>query len=122
MPRTAEVGRSGRGRTMSERVPNRLELALMVAGGDPLDPLELAAPRPTWMSRGACVGSDPAPFFPTKRVGARAAKRAARAMCDTCCVRDECLAFAMRDPLVLGVWGGTTEEDRRQLRKNNSPW
>ena len=107
---------------MSDSLPNRLELALMMAGVDPLDPLDLAAPRPEWMSKGACVGCDPAQFFPTKRVGSRAAKKAARAMCAACPVKDDCLAFAMRDPYVLGVWGGTTEEDRRQLRKNDSPW
>lgn len=33
-------------------------------------------------------------------------------------VRAECLAQAMADGAHLGVWGGTTERDRRPLRRD----
>ena len=50
--------------------------------------------RPEWMERAACRGEDPAVFFPS--LGADAAK--ARAICASCAVRQECLAYALADP------------------------
>ena len=39
------------------------------------------------------------------------------ALCDGCQVRGECLEYAMAHPDLVGVWGGTTERERRVLRK-----
>ena len=47
-------------------------------------------------------------------LGANAAK--ARAICSTCPVRQECLAHALADPESAGVWGGTTDRERRKDR------
>jgi WhiB family redox-sensing transcriptional regulator len=38
----------------------------------------------------------------------------AKGVCATCLVRPECLKFALATP-VVGVWGGTTQEERRAL-------
>jgi WhiB family transcriptional regulator, redox-sensing transcriptional regulator len=40
----------------------------------------------------------------------------AKAVCRTCPVRVPCLDFAMATNQDAGVWGGTSEEERRALR------
>jgi hypothetical protein len=40
----------------------------------------------------------------------------ALAVCAGCDVRAECLAAALADPNLVGVWGGTTSRERRELR------
>ncbi|HEV3067797.1 MAG TPA: WhiB family transcriptional regulator [Streptosporangiaceae bacterium] len=39
----------------------------------------------------------------------------AKAICATCRVRRECLAFALRTGQIHGIWGGTTEHERTGL-------
>lgn len=41
----------------------------------------------------------------------------AKAVCGTCPVEDGCLAYALTDPSLSGVWGGTSTSERRDLRK-----
>ncbi|MBT0993938.1 WhiB family transcriptional regulator [Cellulomonas sp. DKR-3] len=43
------------------------------------------------------------------------AQREARAVCQTCPVRLECLADALDNRMDFGVWGGMTERERRGL-------
>jgi len=45
--------------------------------------------------------------------GAR--QREAREFCRTCPVRTECLAHALDQRIEFGVWGGTTERERRAM-------
>ena len=55
-------------------------------------------------------------MFPTTRE----AEGAARAVCEGCPVRPECLAYALRLSalyLLPGIWAGTSERGRRQLRR-----
>lgn len=40
----------------------------------------------------------------------------AKAVCARCPVRAECLAWAVADPDLAGVWGGTSARERRRLR------
>ena len=40
-----------------------------------------------------------------------------RAVCRRCSVRQECLAYAMADVTIEGVWGGTSTGERRELRR-----
>ncbi|QUF07840.1 WhiB family transcriptional regulator [Actinosynnema pretiosum subsp. pretiosum] len=61
----------------------------------------------------ACVGEDPELFFPLPAQHDQVA--AAKAVCGWCPVRQACLTNALHHG-VEGVWGGTTEEERRQLR------
>jgi hypothetical protein len=51
--------------------------------------------------------------FPRLRIPATAAK----AVCAACVVRGECLAYALADPDLVGVWGGTSHAERRALRR-----
>lgn len=42
----------------------------------------------------------------------------ARRLCTGCPVGNACLTYALADPSLEGVWGGTTWEERRQIRRN----
>ena len=41
-------------------------------------------------------------------------------VCDTCPVSGNCLLFALDDPRLVGIWGGTTTEQRRALRRTRT--
>jgi hypothetical protein len=42
----------------------------------------------------------------------------AGASCAGCPVREDCLAFALEHEDLVGVWGGTTAEERREMRRS----
>jgi len=64
-----------------------------------------------WRIRGACNGMDTELFFPND---ADPIDPTVLAACARCTVRGVCLDWALRfnEP---GVWGGTTDFERRQL-------
>jgi WhiB family redox-sensing transcriptional regulator len=65
---------------------------------------------------------DPELFFPVGTTGpAMAQAEAAKAVCATCPVRPECLEWALATGQDSGVWGGTSEEERRALRRAIHP-
>ncbi|GLY83155.1 WhiB family transcriptional regulator [Actinoallomurus iriomotensis] len=70
------------------------------------------APAP-WMTEGACQDEDPELFFPISSSEASAER--ARAICDGCQVRDECLRYALTNRIKDGIWGGRTEQQRQSL-------
>ena len=71
-----------------------------------------------WRSRSACRDTDPDLFFPVGTTGLALEQiAAAKAVCATCEVRAACLEFALATNQESGVWGGTSEEERRKLRK-----
>ncbi|MBI2798604.1 WhiB family transcriptional regulator [Candidatus Saccharibacteria bacterium] len=71
-----------------------------------------------WMARGACRFEPPAKFFPSDGVGVEIAKR----VCATCPVKDPCLEYALEHHLDHGVWGATSERQRRRiLKKRKQP-
>lgn len=67
-------------------------------------------------ARGQCVGLDPAFFFPED--GQRVSP-IARHACETCCVREECLVWALAHE-EFGFWAGTTADERQTLRKQRT--
>ena len=74
----------------------------------------LFAARPAWYVDAACRGTDPDLWFPPRGGDTAAAK----AVCAGCSVKVECLDFALgRSPAEKwGIWGGTSERERRRLR------
>ena len=71
----------------------------------------------TWREDAACRDSDPDLFFPVGTTGGAVEEtRAAIALCLRCPVREQCLEFAMVTNQRDGVWGATSEEDRRRMR------
>jgi len=46
-------------------------------------------------------------------------EREAKMTCVQCPYQARCLAFALRNPDVQGIWGGTNERQRKAMRKGN---
>jgi len=55
-------------------------------------------------------------FFPEKGGTTRPAK----AVCAKCSVREACLAEAMANPNLSGIWGGLSDVERKALRRPRS--
>ncbi|WFB88476.1 MULTISPECIES: WhiB family transcriptional regulator [Streptomyces] len=71
-----------------------------------------------WHEKAICVGADPDLFFPVGHSGSapvRLQTARAKAVCRRCLVREQCLAWALRHEEADGIWGGTTEGERRAM-------
>lgn len=69
-----------------------------------------------WRDRAACRDADPELFFPISELGPGARQLTeAKAVCARCPVRERCLDYALDNGLDHGVFGGTTDTERRQL-------
>jgi WhiB family transcriptional regulator, redox-sensing transcriptional regulator len=108
---------------------NRRDLGSQVVPGWASQPTrESEAPMTTaadhraeWWSLAACQHADPDLFFPVSgRGAARAQIGDAKAVCARCPVRSDCLHYALAAGPVQGVWGGTSEEERRLLRQRQA--
>jgi WhiB family redox-sensing transcriptional regulator len=66
-----------------------------------------------WMALGECADKPPSLFFPSDGVGVDVARR----VCAECPVRSECLEYALANRIDHGVWGGTSERERRRIIK-----
>lgn len=64
-----------------------------------------------WAARAECRGEDPALFFPASDDD----PSTALAVCARCPVRQECLEYALEARERFGIWGGTTERQRRRM-------
>jgi hypothetical protein len=58
-------------------------------------------------------GIDPDVFFPPSEEDAALAL----GFCAGCDIREMCLAWALKNRERYGVWGGTTEQQRRRLQR-----
>ena len=71
-----------------------------------------------WRDRASCRSVDPDLFFPVGTTGGALVQiENAKAVCRACDALDACLEFALQTNQESGVWGGTSEEERRKLRK-----
>lgn len=69
-----------------------------------------------WRHHAACRDMDPELFFPLGTSDANLLQiQAAKQICRTCPVRQPCLRWAL-DSGDAGIWGGTTDDERRSLR------
>lgn len=76
------------------------------------------APVRDWRDVAACRDTDPDLFFPVGSTGLAAQQIvAAKAVCDVCPAKEPCLQFAIENNQDSGVWGGTSEDERRKLRR-----
>lgn len=64
-----------------------------------------------WRADAACREDDVELFFATDE----AAQDAALARCAACPVRQACLEHALAEREPYGIWGGTTEHERKRL-------
>lgn len=67
----------------------------------------------SWMAQGNCAEKNPDIFFPSDGVGVEVAKR----ICVECPQQERCLEHALRNRIDHGVWGGTSERQRRRMLK-----
>jgi WhiB family transcriptional regulator, redox-sensing transcriptional regulator len=64
-----------------------------------------------WMGEGKCTDIPPSTFFPSDGVGVDTARK----ICHDCPVREPCLEYALINRIDHGVWGGTSERERRRI-------
>ncbi len=74
---------------------------------------DLLGDAPAWQERALCSQTDPEAFFPEKGGSVTEAKR----ICRLCEVEAECLEYALANNERFGIWGGTTERERRRLKR-----
>ena len=67
----------------------------------------------SWMEAALCAQTDPDAFHP----GKSDTNTAAKSICAACDVTAECLAYALDDPSLEGVWGGTSVRERQAMRR-----
>lgn len=90
---------------------------------------------PAWQQEAACAGAEPNTFFPMpipqrgvsasrRRMQAKrrnktkwheAADKVRAKYCDGCSVKQECLEYAIALRINDGIWGGTTNDERRVI-------
>jgi WhiB family redox-sensing transcriptional regulator len=71
-----------------------------------------------WRKRAECRDTDPDLFFPIGTTGTAIDQiNAAKSVCACCESIEACLEFALATNQESGVWGGTSEEERRKIRK-----
>ena len=76
------------------------------------------APFDAWRQRASCRSVDPDLFFPVGTTGLAVEQiDSAKAVCQACPVNGACLEFALSTNQDSGIWGGTSEEERRSLRR-----
>ena len=73
--------------------------------------------RANWRDDAACRDADPDLFFPIGTAGPALRQiGAAKRICRTCPAQARCLAWALDNRVIDGVWGGTTGEERHAMR------
>ena len=71
-----------------------------------------------WRDKAACLTADPELFFPVGTTGYALLQIArAKEVCSQCPVHRDCLDYALETNQDSGIWGGTSEEERRVLRR-----
>lgn len=134
MPRAAEIAdRIEAGETMAQvaasigRTTATLRQHLLDHGWDSETARPIAQPpRPvaTWgamfpafMADAVCGQTDPDAFFPESGANVREAKRLCNLVCE---VREECLTWALDNDQRWGVWGGTSPQERKRMKREAS--
>ena len=82
-----------------------------MAGVTPLDR--------SWQLKGLCRGNHSYLFFPPSTVERKEERerreQKAKAICQVCPVKEDCLEFALEIREPYGIWGAMTETERRQV-------
>lgn len=75
--------------------------------------IDILPPPGPWRDHGACVGLPTEWFFSERGDSVIPG----RAVCDGCVVRTPCLEYALDNRILWGIWGGTSERERRAMRR-----
>ena len=68
-----------------------------------------------WRAEAACVGQPPDLWIPGVGAGNSQASDEAVAICRSCPVATQCAEHALTQPEHYGIWGGTTQEERKNV-------
>ena len=66
-----------------------------------------------WMDQALCREVDYELFFPEGGGGSKNARK----ICAKCEVKTQCLDYALTFPHMIGIWGGTSEKQRRKMKQ-----
>lgn len=84
----------------------------------PASSLALANADYSWRKAAICRDTDPDLFFPVGTTGyALVQIDKAKQVCGECPVQPDCLQYALDTNQDSGIWGGTSEEERRAIRR-----
>lgn len=70
-----------------------------------------------WRAHAACSGYPNTLFFPSSEGADDATIEKAKAICAVCPVVEDCLQYALETNQRSGIWGGTSEKERKSLRR-----
>jgi WhiB family redox-sensing transcriptional regulator len=85
----------------------------------PASSIVLANADYSWRNHAICRDTDPELFFPVGTTGyALVQVDRAKEVCGQCPVKSECLDYALETNQDSGIWGGTSEEERRDIRRD----
>lgn len=74
-----------------------------------------------WRHRAACRNEDPELFFPVGNTGPALLQiEDAKILCRRCPSVDACLTWALETGQEAGVWGNTSEDERRAMKRRNA--
>ena len=80
--------------------------------------LALGSADYTWRKNALCRDTDPELFFPVGSTGQALQQiSAAKEVCCECTVKTDCLEFAIETNQDCGIWGGLSEDERRDVRR-----
>jgi WhiB family redox-sensing transcriptional regulator len=81
-------------------------------------PADYVIERQDWRDFAACRDTSPDLFFPVGTTGPALDQiDEAKTVCRQCPVQAACLEYAMVTNQDTGIWGGTSEEERKKLRR-----
>lgn len=80
------------------------------------DSVQIVPLTKNWRDRAKCYGRETDWFYPNR--GANTAE--VKEFCQECEVINECFTVAIFDLEKFGIWGGTSERERRKFRKEIS--
>jgi WhiB family transcriptional regulator, redox-sensing transcriptional regulator len=73
-----------------------------------------------WRHSAACRDEDPELFYPTGNSGPALEQiERAKTVCRRCFVTFDCLNWAIEMGIDSGVWGGMSEDERRELKRKH---
>ena len=73
-----------------------------------------------WRHHALCRNEDPELFFPIGTAGPAAVQvEQAKVVCRRCPVTADCLTWAIETGQDAGVWGATSEDERRALARRS---
>ena len=94
-----------------------LDEVLLQRGDAPPSRLEELLGTPEWHADALCREYPQSWWFPERQTAQKLVPTA-KAICDRCHVRRECLDYALSDPDAFenGLWAGTTPNERKLMR------